>query len=58
MKTLLEDASKTTTKGRLYQMVGDFYESGMDSLTIEKRGFDPIKPDLDRIEKVTTKLPF
>ena len=24
MKTLLEDASKTTTKGRLYQMVGDY----------------------------------
>ena len=58
MKLLLEDAGKTTTKGRLYQMVGDFYESGMDSLTIEKRGFDPIKPDLDRIEKVTNKAAF
>ncbi len=58
MKTLLEDASKTTTKGRLYQMVGDFYESGMDSLTIEKRGFDPIKTDLDRIEKVANKTAF
>ena len=55
MKELLEDASKTSTKGRLYQMVGDFYESGMDSLTIEKRGFDPVKPDLARIEKVNNK---
>lgn len=58
MKTLLEDATKTTTKGRLYQMVGDYYASGMDSLTIEKRGFDPIKPDLARIEKVNNKAAF
>ena len=58
MKVLLEDASKTTTKGRLYQMVGDYYVSGMDSATIEKRGFDPIKPDLARIEKVNTKADF
>ncbi|GAB3951387.1 M13 family metallopeptidase [Spirosoma harenae] len=58
IKLLLEDAAKTTTKGRLYQMVGDFYTSGMDSLTIEKRGFDPIKPDLARIDKVNTKMAF
>ncbi|MCY7358622.1 MAG: M13 family metallopeptidase, partial [Rudanella sp.] len=31
MKSLLEDATKTTNKGRLYQMMGDFYASGMDS---------------------------
>ena len=58
MKLLLEDAAKTTTKGRLYQMVGDYYVSGMDSLTIEKRGFDPIKPDLARIDKVNNKAAF
>ena len=58
MKSLLEEASKTTTKGRLYQMVGDYYVSGMDSLTIEKQGFDPIKPDLARIDKVNNKTDF
>ncbi|MBD2756441.1 M13 family metallopeptidase [Spirosoma validum] len=58
MKSLLEEASKTTTKGRLYQMVGDYYVSGMDSLTIEKLGFDPIKPDLARIDKVNNKPSF
>lgn len=58
MKSLLEEATKTTTKGRLYQMVGDFYSSGMDSLTLEKRGFDPIKPDLARIHKVNNKQEF
>jgi putative endopeptidase len=58
MKSLLEEASKTTTKGRLYQMVGDYYMSGLDSLTIEKQGFDPIKPDLTRIDKVNNKAAF
>ncbi len=58
MKSLLDDATKTTTKGRLYQMVGDFYASGMDSLTIEKMGFDPIKSDLARIGKVNNKAAF
>ncbi|UFH56681.1 M13 family metallopeptidase [Spirosoma sp. KNUC1025] len=58
MKSLLEEASKTTTKGRLYQMVGDYYMSGMDSLTIEKLGFDPIKSDLARIDKVNNKPAF
>ncbi|QDK82436.1 M13 family metallopeptidase [Spirosoma sp. KCTC 42546] len=58
MKALLEEASTSTTKGRLYQMVGDYYVSGMDSTTIEKRGFDPIKPDLARIDKVNNKAEF
>lgn len=59
MKSLLEDASSTSaTKGRLYQMVGDYYQSGMDSLTIEKSGFEPIKPDLARIDKVNNKAAF
>src|SRR5205823_4261257 len=58
MKSLLEEASKTSTKGRLYQMVGDYYMSGMDSATIEQRGFDPIKPDLARLAKVNNKAAF
>ncbi|MCK8491837.1 M13 family metallopeptidase [Spirosoma sp. RP8] len=58
MKSLLEDAAKTTTKGRLYQMVGDYYMSGMDSVTLEKQGFDPIKSDLARIDKVNNKAAF
>ncbi|KAB7732097.1 M13 family peptidase [Rudanella paleaurantiibacter] len=55
MKTLLDDATKSTNRGRLYQMVGDFYSSGMDSVSIDKKGFDPIKPDLARIEQVKNK---
>ena len=34
------------------QKVGDFYASGMDTLTIEKRGYTPIKPLLAKIEAI------
>ncbi len=36
-------------KGSIAQKVGDFYASGMDSATIEKLGYDPIKPYLQQI---------
>ncbi|HJP63768.1 MAG TPA: M13 family metallopeptidase, partial [Mucilaginibacter sp.] len=51
--SLLGEVSKPgAPKGSLKQRVGDLYASGMDSLTIEKRGYDPIKADLDRISKI------
>jgi len=52
---LLNDVSKTAgqSKGSLKQRVGDLYASGMDSLAIEKLGYDPIKSDLQRITKVS-----
>jgi putative endopeptidase len=51
---LLNEVSKTPgqPKGSLKQRVGDLYASGMDSLAIEKRGYDPIKADLSRIDKI------
>src|SRR6201986_4865028 len=51
---ILNDISKTPgqPKGGLKQRVGDLYVSGMDSLAIEKRGYDPIKPDLERVAAV------
>jgi len=55
MKSLLDDAAKTTAKGRLYQMVGDFYASGMDSAAIDNKGFDPLKADLGRVDQVKNK---
>jgi putative endopeptidase len=39
-------------QGSLKQRVGDLYASGMDSLAIEKKGFDPIKPALTRINEI------
>jgi putative endopeptidase len=35
--------------------VGDFYASGMDSMGIEKLGYQPIKKYLDAINKLATK---
>jgi putative endopeptidase len=54
MRTLLEDASKNASKDRLHQMIGDFYSSGMDSLAIERRGYQPIEADLKRIDNVNS----
>jgi putative endopeptidase len=53
---LLTEVSATSAsqpKGSLHQRVGDLYASGMDSLTIEKLGYTPIKPDLQRINGIS-----
>ena len=51
---ILNEVSKSThPAGSLEQRVGDLYASGMDSVAIEKLGYNPIKPDLDRIDKIT-----
>ncbi|GAB4026614.1 M13 family metallopeptidase [Spirosoma koreense] len=39
--------------GSLEQKVGDFYASGMDTVAINKRGYEPIKPLLVRIDAMT-----
>jgi putative endopeptidase len=52
---IVEAASKTTgqPKGSIKQRVGDLYTSGMDTVAIEKRGYEPIKADLQRIDAIT-----
>ena len=45
---------KGQPKGSLKQRVGDMYVSGMDTVTIEKRGYEPIKADLDRISQLNS----
>ena len=56
VKTLLMDAAadKTASAGSLKRRVGDFYTAGMDSLTIEKLGYAPIKADLEKIDQIKT----
>jgi putative endopeptidase len=39
--------------GSIAQKVGDFYASGMDTVTINKRGYAPIKPLLAKIEAIS-----
>ncbi|MDB5109609.1 MAG: family metallopeptidase [Mucilaginibacter sp.] len=56
LSAILKDVSKTAgqPKGSLKQRVGDMYASGMDSLTIEKLSYNPIKPDLERISQINS----
>jgi len=62
LQNILDSVSKArNTKGSIEQQVGDFYESGMDLNTIDKRGYQPIKPILERInaiDNVTALLKF
>jgi putative endopeptidase len=53
LRSLIEDAAKNNGKlGSIEQKVGDYYTSGMDTNTIEKKGMEPIKPLLARIDAV------
>lgn len=54
VKTILNDAAnnKTAAPGSIEKRVGDFYTAGMDSITIEKLGYTPIKADLARVGSV------
>jgi putative endopeptidase len=49
---LEETASKKAANGSLEARVGDFYSAGMDSATIEKLGYEPIKADLNRVKSI------
>jgi putative endopeptidase len=54
LQNILDSVSKANNKtGSIEQKVGDFYASGMDTITINKRGYDPIKPMLARIDSIS-----
>ncbi len=57
VKKVLETAvaDKKATIGSVTKRVADFYSAGMDSLTIEKRGFTPISAILKDVDAVSTK---
>jgi putative endopeptidase len=54
VKGLVEEAAadKSAPAGSVKKRVGDFYAAAMDSVTIEKLGYTPIKPDLARIKQI------
>ncbi len=54
LQTLLDYAAAHTSLDRKTQIIGDLYTSGMDTATIEKKGFDPIKPELAKINALST----
>jgi putative endopeptidase len=45
-------SAKNNPLGSIEQKVGDFYASGMDTTAINKRGYDPVKPILSRIDAI------
>lgn len=54
LQGILDSISKSNNEqGSIAQKVGDFYASGMDTLTIEKRGYTPIKPLLSKIDAIS-----
>ncbi|HET7001218.1 MAG TPA: M13 family metallopeptidase, partial [Puia sp.] len=54
LQGILDSVSKANnTAGSIEQKLGDFYASGMDSITVNKLGYDPIKPLLARIESIS-----
>lgn len=54
LREIAEEAAKKTDakKGSPEQLVGDFYYSAMDTVTIEKQGAAPIKADMDAIGQI------
>jgi len=60
IKGLVDDAVKNTNapKGSNIQKISDFYNSGMDTIAIEKAGISPLKDELDLINKVSNISEF
>jgi putative endopeptidase len=53
LQNILDSVSSAQNAGgSVAQQVGDFYASGMDTATINGRGFEPVKPALDRIDQI------
>ena len=53
LKNILEEVSaEEHPAGSVEQKVGDFYASGMDTISIDRRGIEPIKPILNEVEAI------
>lgn len=56
LQRILDSVSQSrNVAGSLEQKVGDFYVSGMDMVTINRRGYTPVKPILARINAINSK---
>lgn len=56
VKGLVEAAAadKSAKAGSVTKRVGDFYAAAMDSLTIEKLGYTPIKAELEKVKQLNS----
>lgn len=57
LRTILEDAAKDTSApaGSNTQKIGAYYGACMDFAAIDGRGWDPIKPYFESIDKISNK---
>ena len=55
---ILEYSSKPQQKGSLGQKIGSLYNLMMDSVRLNKEGWAPIKPTLDRINAIKTRAEY
>ncbi len=57
LRKIVEAAANDSTaeEGSITDKVGDFYDSGMDSLKIEELGIAPLQAHLDKIDAVKSK---
>ena len=56
LHNILEKASADDPKrSPVMQKIGDMYQSCMDEATVNSKGSEPLKPELDRIAAVTNK---
>jgi len=54
LQAILDSISgSNNAAGSIEQKVGDFYASGMDTSAIDKRGYEPIKSMLARVDAIT-----
>jgi putative endopeptidase len=58
LKTILAEVSadKNATAGTVNQKIRDFYNSGMDTVKIDKNGISPLKSELDQIDAFATSV--
>ncbi len=53
IKNICEKSAKEkSAEGSNKQKIGDFYASGMDSITVDKAGISPIKSELEKINSI------
>jgi len=56
LREILEAASSPdSNRTAVNQKIGDYYASCIDESAIEAKGADPLKPELDRIAKISSK---
>ncbi|MFA8451704.1 MAG: M13 family metallopeptidase [Bacteroidales bacterium] len=54
LKVLINEVTndKNASDGSINQKIRDFYNSGMDTVAIEKAGYEPLKPYLESVDNV------